>query len=129
MSSNEIQAWIENDPRLNDLILKIEAEGGSNEEKAERAFFALADLYNLDRMPNQSEGEGSSLFVEHAFLKYMAPNDDPRGRVLTAAYHIVNEMAIPAEVIAEKALGKEPEEGFQVGLRVKITTAKRFFQH
>ena len=131
MDENPIENWINTDKKLNVLIVEIESTDKSLIEKAQMAFERLCVLYNIPRMPddiieeeyddNEEYDEFKnerSLFGEHALIKYVAgKNEDPRGLVLSAAYHILNDYGVDLFQVAEKKFGKNIPENFQIGIK------------
>ena len=117
----DFNVWINSDKNLYQLIEDIESKDLTVIQKAELGFEKLCALYNIPRMPSdikypQDNGdeyiEPRSLFEEHAYIKFLADaNDDPRGLVLSAVYHILNDYQIDLRYIAKKEYGKKvPKE-------------------
>lgn len=126
--NNPIQIWINEDKRLSDLIVEIQSKDLSVEQQAELAFHKLSDLYDLPKMPEDIEKyeafyeekgieEPSSVFEEHTLLKFLEPNNDPRGLVLTAVYHVKNGLRVDYEDIAKKEFGKNIPKDLQIGIK------------
>tara|TARA_A100000171_G_scaffold39305_1_gene38912 strand:- start:1350 stop:1826 length:477 start_codon:yes stop_codon:yes gene_type:complete len=125
---NPIQAWINEDKTLSDLLVEIQSLNITVLEQAEVAFDKLCELYDLPKMPEDIEKykaffeekgieEPSSVFEEHALLKFLEPNNDPRGLVLTAVYHVKKGLRVDYEEIAEKEFGKNIPKDLQIGIR------------
>ena len=119
---NLIEKWINTDKKLYNLITEIESLDISLVEKAAIAFEKLAKLYNIPRMPEDildDEDENKrSLFEEHALIKFMADeNEDPRGMVLSAAFHLLNDYRVDLFQVAEKGFGKRIPEICKIGIR------------
>ena len=119
---NLIEKWINTDKKLYNLITEIEPLDISLVEKAAIAFEKLAKLYNIPRMPEDildDEDENKrSLFEEHALIKFMADeNEDPRGMVLSAAFHLLNDYRVDLFQVAEKGFGKRIPENCKIGIR------------
>jgi hypothetical protein len=131
MEENLIQNWINTDKTLSNLIFEIESTQKSLIEQAELAFEALSKLYNIPRMPidiNDEEFDDDeeldgvtdqrSLFEEHALIKYLASeNEDPRGIVLSAAFHLLNDYRVDLFQVAEKAFKKNIPEKCKIGIK------------
>ena len=120
MEKNLIGNWINTDQKLYNLIVEIDLTDKSLVEKAEMAFEKLSKLYNIPRMPNDIDDdefeddeefdgiEQRSLFEEHALIKYLAEeNEDLRGKVLSAAFHLLNNYRVDLLQVAEKELEKD----------------------
>ena len=119
---NLIEKWINTDKKLYNLITEIESLDISLVEKAEIAFEKLAKLYNIPRMPedirNEEDENKISLFEEHALIKFMADeNEDPRGMVLSAAFHLLNDYRVDLFQVAEKGFGGRIPEACKIGIR------------
>ena len=132
MEQNPVEDWINSDKKLNDLINEIESTDKTLTEKAEIAFEKLCVLYEIPRMPNDMEEEESdeddndfddvtdqrSLFEEHALIKYLADeNEDPRGMVLSAAFHLLNDYRVDLFQVAEKEFGQNIPEKCKIGIK------------
>ena len=127
MKENLIDNWINNDRKLYDLIIEIESTNKSLVEQAEMAFEKLAKLYNIPRMPSDINDEEfdydedlelRSLFEEHALIKFLTEkNEDPRGIVLSAAFHLLNDYRVDLFQVAEKEFGKKIPEECKIGIK------------
>jgi hypothetical protein len=130
MEENLVQNWIDTDKNLSNLITEIETEFNSFTEQAEIAFERLSKLYNIPRMPedvaedefeddDESDGvsDKRSLFEEHALIKYLADeNEDPRGIVLSAAFHLLNDYRVDLFQVAEKEFGENIPKNCKIGI-------------
>jgi hypothetical protein len=126
MEENLVQNWIETDKNLFKLITEIESEFNSYHEQAEVAFERLSKLYNIPRMPvdvledefeDEDEFDKRSLFEEHALIKYLAKeNEDPRGIVLSAAFHLLNDYRVDLFQVAEKEFGQNIPAKCKIGI-------------
>ncbi|WP_405351586.1 hypothetical protein [Nonlabens sp. Asnod3-H03] len=125
---NPIEKWINEDKDLYNLVVEIQSMNKTEIEQAEIAFNKLCELYDLPKMPNDLERyeeyyenndveNPRSVFEEHALLKYLEPNNDPRGLVLSAIYHVKNGFGVEYEEIAEKEFGEEVPENLQIGIK------------
>ncbi|GGZ76165.1 hypothetical protein [Algibacter mikhailovii] len=129
MKQNPIENWISTDKRLNELIIEIELTDKTLTEKAEMVFDKLSELYEIPRMPTDvledefdDDFDGvtdqRSLFEEHALIKYLADeNEDPRGMVLSAAFHLLNDYRVDLFQVAEKEFGKNIPEKCKIGIK------------
>lgn len=130
MEENLIENWINTDKKLYALIVEIDSTEKSLVEKAEVAFEKLSKLYNIPRMPNDiddeefedseefDEIEQRSLFEEHALIKYLSEeNEDPRGMVLSAAFHLLNDYRVDLFQVAEKEFGKSIPENCKIAIK------------
>jgi len=100
----------------------------SPEEQAGFAFDRLCEIYDLPKMPEDLERYESyyekngiddprSVFEEHTLLKFLEPNDDPRGLVLSSIYHVKNNFGVDYINVAEKEYGNEIPENCQIGIK------------
>jgi len=131
MEPNPIENWISTDKGLNELIIEIELTDKTLAEKAEMAFEKLSELYEIPRMPTdilEDEFDDDedfdrvtdqrSLFEEHALIKYLADeNEDPRGMVLSAAFHLLNNYQVDLFLVAEKEFGKNIPKKCKIGIK------------
>ncbi|MFC2186509.1 hypothetical protein [Peijinzhouia sedimentorum] len=125
---NPIEKWINEDEQLYDLVVEIQTMEKSEFEQAEILFNRLCELYDLPKMPYDTEKYETfyedngilnprSVFEEHALLKFLEPNDDPRGIVLSAVYHVKNNVGIDYQEVAEKEFGTKVPKGLQIGIK------------
>ena len=123
MLNNLIEKWIYSDKKLYNLIAEIDSLDKTLIEKAEIAFEKLSKLYNIPRMPEDvdnedDEEERRSLFEEHALIKFLAnEKEDPRGIVLSAAFHLLNNYRVDLFKVAQKGFGKKLPEKCKIGIR------------
>ena len=118
---NPIQKWISTDKKLSELLVNIQSIDKSPFEQAEIAFDKLCEIYDLPKMPSDIKNNGKenqrSVFEEHSLLKYLAPTDDPRGLVLSSIYHLLNNMGVDYQDVAEKEFGSKIPENCQIGIK------------
>ena len=129
---NPIEKWINEDKVLYNLVVDIQSMEKTETEQAEIAFHKLCELYDLPKMPSDIERyekyyeendieDPRSVFEEHSLLKFLEPNNDPRGLVLSAVYHVKNGVGVEYEEIAEKEFGNDIPENLQIGIKGKDT--------
>ncbi|MNR24158.1 hypothetical protein D3C85_1412230 [compost metagenome] len=81
------------------------------------AFNELSNLYDLPKMPedliryeayyeNNGITDPRSVYEEAALLKFLEPNDDPRGIVLLAIYHVKHAIGVNLHDVFKKNSGK-----------------------
>ena len=118
---NALLDWINKDKKLHDLLSGIEATGKSPIEQAEIGFYKIAELYKLPLMPNdvpKDDEQGVSLYEEHALIKFLEDNKtDPRGFVLSAAYHLVNGYRVDLYQVIEKEFGENAPANCRIGIK------------
>lgn len=135
-----VQQWMETDEELAEVLVEIQEMPLSVEEQAEVAFHRLSELYNLPKMPediiyddeededgnyyhdpnadhSDDDYEPSSVYQELGVMKYLAPDDDPRGRVLTAIWAVKNKVRIDLEQAYEKARSEGINDVSGIGFR------------
>ncbi|PKQ43516.1 hypothetical protein [Confluentibacter flavum] len=141
MEKNPVDNWINKDKKLNDLIIEIESTEKTLTEKAEIAFEKLSEFYKIPRMPTdivEDEFEADdeldgltdqrSLFEEHTLIKYLADeSEDPRGMVLSTAFHLLNDYRVDLFQVAEKEFGKSIPEKCKIGIIVEGYNGKVVF--
>lgn len=118
MSANPIDVWYSTDSKLKEVIDRIGSSGKSALDQAKEAFFELSELYGLHKYPDEIteedyknyEDEGidspRTVFEEVGIVRYLEPNDDPRGVVLFALYNVKNRGYVNIDDCAEKHFGK-----------------------
>ena len=130
MEENQIINWINSDKKLYDLIIEIESTEKTLAEKAEMAFEKIPALYNIPKMPDDIKDDSSeydeesddlnqrSLFEEHALIKYLAEeNEDPRGIVLSSAFHLLNDYRVDFFRVAEKEFADKIPENCRIAVK------------
>src|SRR5688572_18132391 len=102
MNGNPLDDWYNNDEKLRSIIDSLGVSNKSPEEQAKEAFYKISKLYKLHEFPDDIteedyknyEDEGinnpRSVFEEVGIIRYLEPQDDPRGVVLFALYNIKN---------------------------------------
>ena len=119
---NPVEKWINSDNDLRKLLIEIEHSKKSLSGKAEEAFERLSEHYSLPKMPSDLSEEDAedkrSFFEEHALIKYLSDdNEDPRGIVISAAYHILNDIKVDMRQVAQKEFGRNIPERYQIAIR------------
>jgi hypothetical protein len=117
MMDNPIDEWYSSDERLKNIIDTLSLSGKSPSEQAKEAFYQISELYGLHKYPDdiseddykKYEEEGiddpRTVFEEVGIIRYLEPNDDPRGVVLFALYNIKNRMYMDISFCAERRFG------------------------
>ncbi|MFC1225641.1 hypothetical protein ACFE6N_17685 [Pedobacter sp. BG31] len=106
---NPIKSWIDSDHILASILVEIQGLNKSIEEQAEVAFHRLCEAYSLPKMPvdvdetADSDIEQISVYQELGLVKFLEPNDDLRGLVLVAVYHVLNQITINLDEVYKKA--------------------------
>lgn len=123
LSENIIQQWIAEDKKLNDALIEIQNLGLSENEQAEVAFHQISDMYQLPKMPNdiidedediveiytgeEEDYDPSSVYQELGLIKYLNPDEDPRGNVLMAIYIVKNKLHVDIDDVYLKKYGSK----------------------
>ncbi len=125
MTTNFVENWYSTDNRLKEIIDKITLTNRSFEEQAKEAFTLVSDMFNLPKYPDditedyyaQCEEEGifevRTVFEEVGIIRYLEPDDDPRGIVLFALHNIKHKTYMDIDYCAIKHFGgkrKVPKE-------------------
>src|SRR6187431_1268048 len=91
MSNNPIDEWYGSDEKLKEIIDSLSFSNKSPEEQAREAFYQIANLYELHKFPDditeddyktyEEEGidDPRTVFEEIGIIRYLEPDDDPRG--------------------------------------------------
>lgn len=117
MADNPIDLWYSSDEELKGIIDALSVSGKSPDDQAKDAFYMLSDIYQLHRFPNditeddfrkyKEEGIDNprTVFEEVGILRYLEPDDDPRGVILCALYNIKNRTYVDINFCAERHFG------------------------
>jgi len=116
----EIWEWVRSDQALSDLLVEIQQKPLSVEEQAEEAFHRVSDMYGLPKNPedivyDDGEEEGddrddeprTSVYEELGLLKFLNPDDDPRGTVMAAIYTVKNGYTTDLDEVISKKYGRK----------------------
>ena len=118
MNDNPINIWYFSDKKLKKVIDTLSSSGKPAFDQARDAFYQLSDMYNLHKYPDditeaafkkyKKEGIDNprTVFEEVGILRYLEPDDDPRGVVLCALYNIKNRTYVDINYCAERHFGK-----------------------
>ena len=117
MTDNPIDKWYTIDEKLKTIIDKISISGKSSEEQAKEAFYQVSLIYSLPKFPDditeddheKYEEEGidnpRTVFEEVGIIRYLEPDNDPRGVVLFALHNIKNRTYMDIDLCAERHFG------------------------
>lgn len=121
LTSNTITDWIKEDKGLEKIIQEIENKTDSFDEQAELAFHLVSEYFNVPKFLNMEESEddeiSSSVYEQLAILKYLEPNEDLRGLVLTAIYFLQFGYRTSVEFIFEKYPSINKDEITGIGFK------------
>ena len=114
---NPIEDWYNSDEQIKNIIDRLSSSGMTNEEQAIAAFEEISVAFDLPKYGHsftdahyaryEELGMESprSVFEEAAVIRYMEPDEDPRGIVILALYNVHNGIQLPIEECAEKYFG------------------------
>lgn len=118
-----LQSWIADNPDISNLLVEIQQLDVLVKEQARIAFDRISDHLKLPKSSEdaieyykklKSENDEElerSVCEEHALLKYLQPDDDPRGLVFSAIYHVYHRVGVDYNEIVEKKYdGNMPSE-------------------
>jgi hypothetical protein len=109
--------WYNSDEKVKNIIDRLSSSGMTNEEQAAAAFEEMSDAFDLPKYGHNftdahyahyeelGMDTPRSVFEEAAIIRYLEPDDDPRGVVMLAIYHVYNGIQVPMEECAEKHFG------------------------
>ena len=130
---NGFEKWITTDEDLNNILEDIESTNLPVAEQAEMAFHRLCEIYKLPKLPENLESfteyyenknidilDVKSVYEELAFIKYLEPEDDPRGLVMFAIYNVKNNESIVSEV-ENKFFGNKTPKEYWLGFKGQNT--------
>lgn len=119
MSDNSFEEWFNSDLKLKAIINEIDKSGKPFIDQAKEAFYRLSELYNLPKFPGDAANKikgvryHRTVFEEVGILRYLEPDDDPRGIVTSVVYNIKNQLYVDIKLCAERHFGsldKIPDE-------------------
>jgi hypothetical protein len=116
MSDNPIIDWYTKDQRLCDLLVTIDQQKLSEKAAARKAFYEVADLYNLPKFPEDvqeddridsfgEECKNVSVYEQLAIVKWMHPENTLRANVLLAALYVYKRFYSEIEEAAAEYYG------------------------
>ena len=117
MTGNPVEEWYTSDKRLKEIIDTLSSTGKSPFEQAIQAFYQISNLYHLHKFPDdlteddykKYEEEGiddpRTVFEEVGIIRFLEPEDDPRGIVLFALHNIKNRTYMDINLCAERHFG------------------------
>ena len=124
-SDNPILDWYSQDEQVKSVIDGLSVSGKTIEEQAAAAFEELSEAFDLpkyphsfteehyDRFSGMGIDEPRSVSEEAAVIRYLDPEEDPRGIVMLALFHVLNGIQVPIQECAIKHFGgkrKIPKE-------------------
>jgi|GEM_PF-733750 len=107
-----LQEWIDTDEKLSAMLVEIQEMPISVEEQAEVAFHRISKAYNIPKTPqdidfeNEDDEEGiepTSVYQHLGLIRYLEPDDDPRGLVLSAIFFAKENLEIDYDLVFAKA--------------------------
>jgi len=125
--SPSFQEWISEDQELNNLLVEIQEMDCDTLKQAEFALKKLSDVYDLPLMPEDLESyqtyfesrniaDPRSVYEEAALIKFLEPDDDPRGIALFAVYNVKHGMGVNLNDVFKKNAKKVPKSG-RIGIK------------
>lgn len=114
-NNNPIQDWIDNDKKLSSILVEIQEMSIQIEEQAEIAFHRVSETYHIPKLPEDIEvgdrgyddedmEEPISVYHHLGIIKFLNPENDPRGNVLSAIYFAKEKLEIDYEIVFSEAL-------------------------
>jgi hypothetical protein len=117
MGKTDFEKWVATEPGIMPLIESITATNQPLMEQAKEAFYKMGDLLRVPKFPEditeemaaRFEAEGiddpRSLFEEVGIVRYLEPEDDPRGIVLAALYNTKRQQYANIDLCALEHFG------------------------
>lgn len=139
LTSETITEWINSDTQLYNCIIDIESKYQSHDEQAEAAFHKISELFNVPKNPediieeeeNEDEFEEyveqTSVYEQLGLLKYLQPNEDLRGLVLTAIYFVKNGYITDIDEVISKKFGNNIPDDVGIGFKGDNTNVEIVF--
>jgi hypothetical protein len=116
-SLDPITDWYNKDERIKRTLDRLTLSGLSEDEQAAAAFEELSTAFELPKYPEDFTdalyahyeeleiNDPRSVFEEFCIIRYLEPNDDPRGVVMMALYNVYKGIKIPLDECARKHYG------------------------
>ncbi|KNB60372.1 DUF1963 domain-containing protein [Chryseobacterium sp. Hurlbut01] len=104
-----LQEWIDTDKKLSAMLVEIQEMPISVEEQAEVAFHRISEAYNVPKTPqdidfeNEEGIERTSVYQHLGLIRYLEPDDDPRGLVLSAIFFAKENLEVDYDLVFAKA--------------------------
>jgi hypothetical protein len=126
-----LQKWIASNPDIESLLVEIQQMEIAVIEQARVAYSRISDHLKLPKSPTdaieyykaenrdaeEDETLERSVCEEHALLKYLQPDDDPRGLVFSAIYHVYHRIGVDYNEIAEKKYATNMPSEVNIGIK------------
>ena len=119
VKGNPVDNWYNSDTKLKAIIDSISQQDKTALEQAADAFELVSNAYDLPKFPDsftqelydKYEAEGvdfpRSVFEEVGILRFLEPNDDPRGIVLCALYNTLHRTYTDRSICALRHFGSK----------------------
>ena len=139
LNDTAIQEWIDSDTTLSNLLLEIEKMSDSIKEQAEIAFHKVSEVYKVAKLPEDNDcddyedqdeleyTEKTSVYEQLGLLKYLEPNEDLRGLVLSAIYFVKNGYTTDIDEVMLKKFGENIPNDVSVGFKGDNTNVEIVF--
>lgn len=120
-----LEEWVKSNPEIEKLLVEIQNMPISVQAQAQIAFDRLAELLGLPKVPddihqnedNEEKQGQRSLYEEYALLKYLKPDDDPRGLVLSGVFHLLNGIRVDYKEVVNKEYNGVIPKDCVIGIR------------
>lgn len=131
---NPVQNWVENDKKLADVLVEIQQMPISINEQAEVTFHKISEMYNAPKLPEDIEEsetdemiEATCVYEQLGLLKYMEPETDLRGHVLSAIFFVKNDYRVDLELVYKKEFGNIVPKNVCIGFKGDNTNVEIMF--
>jgi hypothetical protein len=116
-SLDPITDWYNQDDRIKSTLDRLSSSGLSEEEQAAAAFEELSSAFQLRKYHEDLSDatyshfdeleidDPRSVFEEFCIIRYLEPDDDPRGVVMMALYNVYKGIQMPLNECARKHYG------------------------
>ncbi|MCD0471965.1 hypothetical protein [Flavobacterium sp. JAS] len=124
LTSDTITDWINEDKGLQKIIQEIESKTESFEEQAELAFHLVSAYFDVPKLESEDQLDGdydefmnTCVYEQLGLLKYLEPNEDIRGQVLTAIYFLKYDYRTDIQFVFEKYYANHKDEITGIGFK------------
>ena len=116
-SLDPITDWYNEDSRVKNTLDRLTLSKLNEEEQAAAAFEELSTAFELPKYPEDFTDalyahyeelkidDPRSVFEEFCIIRYLEPDDDPRGVVMMALYNVYKGIQMPLDECARKHYG------------------------
>lgn len=132
----ELQEWINGNKEIADALVQIQEMDASINEQAEMAFHRISEMCNVPKLPedvsylDDIEEVGLSpvsVYEQLGLIKFLDPDVDPRGQVLSAIFYAKEGYRIDLDEVYKKKFGDNTPTEVGIGFVNENTAVEIIF--